>query len=228
MILKSLVLIISESFKWRNRPILENHNSNGPKLTLKIFINNNVIWVISGILFSLFFNDLINNDFAANMVTSLSVFVGLFTTTLILIFDKYIYHYKINDLKEITAEVNLGSLPSDLDTNLLRTKNFSKKFVFISLESLLIAIVCIILLMFPMMIGDDFSEDILGSKLVQKNITFFNLLLFIKNAFILFVRASVFILLFKYFKYMFYIFGALGDYIKGVFDDNIKENSKKS
>ncbi|WP_431293507.1 hypothetical protein [Pedobacter sp. P26] len=221
---ENIKLIIVESFRWRNRNLLENRNFVDKKISFLILIKKNFSQLVFGIFLSVLFRELINKDFAANMVTALSIFVGLFTTTLILIFDKYISHYKIEDKAE-AAMADLSEIPSDLEVNLLRTKNFSKRFVYVSLESLLIAILLIMILLIPLMMGNIFSDiDLLDYKFEFQNLNLVKIKIFSFNFLVFITRVVLYVLLINYFTRMFYVFGALGEYIKGVFDDKIKPN----
>lgn len=225
MMLNNLRLILSESFKWRNRELLVANDFVEARLTFGIFLRKNAILLILGAGFSICFSTLINKDFAANMVTALSVFIGLFTTTLILIFDKYLTNFKVNTDKGNSKESRGLVVPDDIDTNLLRTKNFSERFVYVSLESLLIAIFLVILLMLPMMIGEKFEVTLLDFKFKFSQLEWRDVLLFLNNSLIFLTRLLLFILLYKYFKYMLFIFGALAEYLKGIFEDNIKQKT---
>jgi len=163
--------------------------------------------------FSICFSSFFNSEFAGYAITALSIFIGLFTTVLILIFDKFVNNPNLNTLTEASSELKL---------NVKRTKNFSRKFVFISLEGLLIAICIIVLFLIPLMFKESFVINILDYEFSFNEIDYNSVSLLIKNSIILFSRMFLVILLFKFFKYLFLIFGFLGAYMKGVFDNNVK------
>jgi len=209
---KNIKLILNESYRWRNRKLIESKNFKEPNLTFIKFLLSNVYYLVLGLIISIFFRGFFNSNFAGFAITSLSIFIGLFTTVLILIFDKYLNHSKRNNLEDANPAILL---------DYKRTKNFSRKFVFVSLEALLIAVSVIILLLIPLMLKEGFLIDILKFKFVRGWPDFLSIGLFFSNLLILFTRILLVILLFKFFKYLFIIFGFLGAYIKGVFEDNV-------
>lgn len=208
----NIKLILNESYRWRNRNLIEKEGFVEPKLTFLKFIRANLFYSILGLLVSLFFADFINSDFAGFAITSLSIFIGLFTTVLILIFDKFLNHSKRNELNQASPKTIL---------DYKRTKNFSRKFVFVSIEALLIAVCIIILLLLPLMLKDGYLIDIFKYQFVSEIPDFTSIIVFFKNLMIISTRVFLIILLIKFFKYLFIIFGLLGSYIKGVFDNNV-------
>lgn len=210
---KNIYLILKESYRWRNRNLLEKEGFIEPKLTIsKFFVSNWVIFLI-GIFFSLRFNSFFNSDFAGYAITALSIFIGLFMSVLILVFDKFINNSNLKGIENASSSLKL---------NIKRTKNFSKQFVFISLEGLIIAICIIILFLIPLMFGDDFTTCIMDYRFDFKNINLETISQFIKNSIIIITRILLVILLYKFFKYLFVIFGFLGSYMQGVFNQNVK------
>jgi hypothetical protein len=214
-------LIINESYIWRNRSLLESDKFVNPSLTLRALISKNLAIFIVGLMLSIFFSDLVNPIFAGYTVTALSIFVGLFTTILILIFDKFINNSIVTQKKEKDIYINNKKSLSDSQLSFIRTKNFSRKFVFVSLEGLLIAIAVIIFFLVPLMLKDRFTIDLLNYTFVFNNITINAIGIFFINTLILVIRVFIIIFLYKFFKYLIVIFSLLGSYIKGVFDNNV-------
>jgi hypothetical protein len=214
-------LIINESYIWRNRSLLESDKFVNPSLTLRALISKNLAIFIVGLMLSIFFSDLVNPIFAGYTVTALSIFVGLFTTILILIFDKFINNSIVTQKKEKDIYINNKKSLSDSQLSFIRTKNFSRKFVFVSLEGLLIAIAVIIFFLVPLMLKDRFTIDLLNYTFVFNNITINAIGIFFINTLILVIRVFIIIFLYKFFKYLIVIFSLLVSYIKGVFDNNV-------
>lgn len=211
---ENIKLILKESYRWRNRELLEEKKGFvEPALSRKALFKSNFILFVISIAISLYFGVFFNSDFAGYTITSLSIFIGLFATILILVFDKFISNKNLDNLKDAS---------SDLKLNLKRTKNFSRRFVFISLEGLLIAICIIILLLFPLMLKDSFTIDILKYRFSFSDIDLDTSICFLKNLVVLIIRVLLVVFFFKFFKYLFIIFGYLGEYIKGVFDNKVK------
>jgi len=92
---KNVLLILKESYIWRNRELLEpTVGFIEPKLTLLKFFKHNLILFIISLGLSFVLYSYINEGFAGYLISSLSIFVGLFTSVLILIFDKYLNQKK--------------------------------------------------------------------------------------------------------------------------------------
>lgn len=212
---KNIGLILSESYRWRNRNLIESAGFVEPKLSWKSFIKyNSIIFIISTLL-SFVIYEFINEDFAGYVISSLSIFVGLFTSVLILIFDKYlsmkkIYEETVNPSSNVTASQK-------------KIRNFSMQFVFISLESLLIAVTLIALLLLPLLFKDRYLENVFSYFFVKfEDWNRSNITTFFVNALSCVSRIFIVMLLYKFIKYLFYIFGSLGAFLLGVFKNNIR------
>lgn len=212
---KNIKLILAESYKWRNRELIEPQGFIEPVLTRKSFIKSNLLNFTISFVFSFLFFQFINDDFAGYVISSLSIFVGLFTSVLILIFDKY-----INQKKEFDAIKNPSAI-ANVEQHKLR--NFSTQFVFISLESLLIALTLIALLLIPLLLKERYLINITEYNFENfENVNFENTTNFFVNIISISSRTFIIMLLYKYIKYLFYIFGSLGAFLMGVFKKNIK------
>jgi len=47
---KNIILILKESFKWRNRDLLEKKNNDPPQLTFKNILKSNIYYIIFAIM----------------------------------------------------------------------------------------------------------------------------------------------------------------------------------
>ncbi len=212
---KNIGLILSESYRWRNRNLIEPAGFTEPKLSWKNFVKYNIVIFAISTPLSLVIYEFINEDFAGYVISSLSIFVGLFTSVLILIFDKYL------SMKKIYEEtIN----PSDnVTTSQKKIRNFSMQFVFISLESLLIAVTLIALLLLPLLFKDRYLENVFSYFFVQiEDWTATNITTFFVNILSCGSRIFIVMLLYRFIKYLFYIFGSLGAFLLGVFKNNIR------
>lgn len=212
---KNIGLILSESYRWRNRNLIESAGFIEPKLSWTNFIKYNILIFAISTPLSFVIYEFINEDFAGYVISSLSIFVGLFTSVLILIFDKYlsmkkIYEETVNPSSNITASQK-------------KIRNFSMQFVFISLESLLIAVTLIALLLLPLLFKDRYLENVFSYFFVNfEDWTISNITTFFVNILSCGSRIFIVMLLYKFIKYLFYIFGSLGAFLLGVFKNNIR------
>lgn len=212
---KNIALILSESYRWRNRNLIESAGFVEPRLSTNNFFKSNALIFFVSMPLSLAIYEFINEDFAGYVISSLSIFVGLFTSVLILIFDKYlsmrkIYENTVNPSANITASQK-------------KITNFSMQFVFISLESLLIAVTLIALLLLPLLFKDKYLENIFSYLFVKsEDWTRANITNFFVNTLACGSRIFIVMLLCKFIRYLFYIFGSLGAFLLGVFKNNIR------
>ncbi len=120
-----------------------------PKLRICkwLFFFSKAQWIIIGIsiVISLFIPKGISSDFAGYIVSGLSLFVGIFFTFIITLYDKFKnidfskYDKKISEEKHYIG---------------IRLKNFFKKVTVLSLYSIILSIICIILLSITLLFGE--------------------------------------------------------------------------
>lgn len=211
-ILKNILLIINESYKWRNRELLISKGGNQlKKLTFWGLIRNNLLLFITFSTLIYFCPNIINTDLAGYLINALSIFIGLFTTVLILFFDKYLIH-----------RTNIESNNKNNETihlEKIRVKNFSTRFVFITLETILIAIVLIALLSSPLVLGDFFKEDL---SLYFFKVGLKQIIIFLGLGLISLIKLLTLVLFYKLGIRLLFVFGSLGEYMLSIFNNKIK------
>lgn len=147
---KNIILILKESFKWRNRDLLEKKNNDPPQLTFKNILKSNIYYIIFAIIISLFVNNLFKDEkISTFLITLFSILICFIVPALTLIFNKFLGRNIENKENRISNK-----------DEFTRTKNFSRKFIFILLESLLICFTLIVLLLLIVMFNDFFIIDI--------------------------------------------------------------------
>jgi len=207
---KNIILILKESFKWRNRDLLEKKNNDPPQLTFKNILKSNIYYIIFAIIISLFVNNLFKDEkISTFLITLFSILICFIVPALTLIFDKFLG-------KNIENKENRISNKDEF----IRTKNFSRKFIFILLESLLICFTLIVLLLLIVMFNDFFIIDIMKYRFVT--ISKYSILIGVKNFFIITFKIIIITLVIRLFVFIFYLLGALGEYMKGVLDGKTK------
>ncbi|MBN9285640.1 MULTISPECIES: hypothetical protein [unclassified Flavobacterium] len=215
-ILDNLLLIINESYRWRKRELLiskKNEETESKKLSLFGVLKNNILYFIMFGSITYFFPNLINSDLAGYLINALSIFVGLFTSVLILFFDKYLTH-----------KANIQSSKEDNESVLLekiKVKNFSTRFVFITLETILIAVVLIGFLSSPLVFKDFFKEDVKTYYFKFENNN--AIILFLGLSIIYIIKSLTLLLFYKLLSRLLFIFGSLGEYMFSVFNNKIKK-----
>jgi len=87
---KNIILILKESFKWRNRNLLEKNND-PPQLTFKNILKSNIYYIIFAIIISLFVNNLFKDEkISTFLITLFSILICFIVPALTLIFDKFL------------------------------------------------------------------------------------------------------------------------------------------
>ena len=206
---KNIILILKESFKWRNRNLLEKNND-PPQLTFKNILKSNIYYIIFAIIISLFVNNLFKDEkISTFLITLFSILICFIVPALTLIFDKFLERNIENKENRISNK-----------DEFTRTKNFSRKFIFILLESLLICFTLIVLLLLIVMFNDFFIIDIKEYRFVT--ISKYSILIGVKNFFIITFKIIIITLVIRLFVFIFYLLGALGEYMKGVLDGKTK------
>lgn len=205
--------IINESYKWRNRDLLvKKGESKDIKLGFFDLLRKNIFFILVFFVFTFFFQNIINTELAVYLITALSIFIGLFTSVLIMFFDKYISH------KSKTSSLNVDSNET-VQLEKLRVANFSIKFISITLETILIAISLIILLSSPLLFGDFFKKNIFDHTF---KFGLIEGILFLGFVLISVIKTLTILLLFKLCFRLFFIFGFLGEYMFAVLNNKIK------
>lgn len=205
--------ILSESYKWRNRDLLEKNDVENPKLTFRKILFSNKYYLIISLVISLFVKNLFIENITTFLMTSLSIFIGLFISILILIFDKFLNHNENYNKKVIENKID----NSDLKLNFIRTRNFTRRFVFVLLESLIIAFTTIILLLITLTFNKMFLRNLTDYEFTYfKSIDYTNVVTFFQNVFTLIVKTLIMVLMIRFCVFLFFLFGALGEYMKGV------------
>ena len=207
---KNIILILKESFKWRNRNLIEKKNNDPPQLTFKNILKSNIYYIIFAIIISLFVNNLFKDEkISTFLITLFSILICFIVPALTLIFDKFLGRNIENKENRISNK-----------DEFTRTKNFSRKFIFILLESLLICFTLIVLLLLIVMFNDFFIIDIIKYRFVT--ISKDSILIGVKNFFIITFKIIIITLVIRLFVFIFYLLGALGEYMKGVLDGKTK------
>lgn len=202
----NLKLIFKESYRWRNSDL----SSDGSEIKFTFFSKTNFIIVVISTLVSLINADI--NDTVLNAIlTFASIYSSLIIPVIIMVYDKYVQN-PLNNLNEIQQKSDGAK------TRIKVFKNFTSRFVFTALETVIIAIfLIIIILIYKSCSTTNENLCIWNYKFVQFNsassLLFFKLLLnqVLK---IFFIAVMV-----RFLYFIFFSIGALGDF----FNNGLKE-----
>ncbi|MFL9837107.1 hypothetical protein ABS768_06320 [Flavobacterium sp. ST-75] len=214
---KNIVKILNESYKWRNNELLSK-KIESPPVSIAQILKSNFFFFLFGLGISVFVPSFFRENITTFIMTSLSIFIGLFVSILILVFDKFIQYKQRFDDEVKTNEDKLNLKP-----NFIRTRNFSRRFVFVLLETLIIAFVAIIFLSITLIFDESYLKDVKQYDFVLwKDIDLKSVWYCIRNLLILFSKSVIIVLLLRFCIYLFFLFSSLGEYMKGVLYDKIE------
>lgn len=145
-----LKMLVSDGHKWQNSDI------NGKLIKPKFYFSFMqwiaiCISIISAFLLSVGFN----KDFIGYIIASLSIFIGLFLTLILTVFDRF-----------QKLDFNKPNLSEKEEMFLIQRKNFFKQFTALTSYSILISLLCIVLLSLSLL-GDFFNLNINHYSLIK-------------------------------------------------------------
>jgi hypothetical protein len=190
--------LISDGHKWQYTDI------NG-KVEKPRYYFSSIQWIIIivSLISSYFLPKGFNNNFIGYIIASLSIFIGLFLTLILTIFDKF---QKINFSKKEISEIERVSL--------IQTKNFFKQFTALTSYSILISLCCIGLLSLSLL-SEFFNTNPAEYRFIYdiSEIAWSNILTFIYILSILFYRLLVFYFLFDFILILVFSLSSIYNYI---------------
>ena len=127
--------LISDAHYWQYTDI----NGIGKKPRL-YFSSFQIIFLVLSISLSLSMDKNFNKDFVGYLMATLSIFIGMFLTIIISMFDKF------QNINFPTSEKDRELMSHDEENSLVQIKNFFKKFTALTFYSIIISILCILFL----------------------------------------------------------------------------------
>ena len=128
--------LVKAAHRYQYVKITDNYDNNKSK-PIFYFTFLQIMIIIVSILISLFTKEGINSNFAGFIISALSLFVGIFFTFLLTLYDKF---------KNIDFSKYLKTKDIYENTKGIKLKNFFKKITVLSLYAVVLCIVSIILL----------------------------------------------------------------------------------
>ncbi len=125
-----LVLLIREAHKWQNTDIAGNERK--PKLW---FSPLQWVFVLLSLIISYSSENFMKIDFIGYIIAALSIFIGLFLSMIISIFDKF-----------RSLDFSSENMSESKRAILIKTKNYFKQFTTLTTYAILISILTIVLL----------------------------------------------------------------------------------
>jgi hypothetical protein len=164
--------LIQDGHKWQYTDI------NGKEKKPKFFFNGVQCFCIVLSLIALFvIKSGFNHDFAGYIIAALSLFVGLFLSLILTVFDKY---------QKLSADEKRSFYE---ETSQNQRNNFIKQFIALTSYAILISVFCIFLLGFSLL-SESLNQNIFGFELVNsfKEVTLIKIIDCIEVLFIIIYR----------------------------------------
>lgn len=194
--------IFIQSYQWRNTDLSQEKS----KKDFRIFSVLNLSILSISIIIALFSKTL-SETTLNSILTFTSIFATLIIPVLIMVYDKFVTNPNKN-LNEVQQKSR------DAKDTLNIHKNFTKRFIFTSLENVFIAITIIsIIIIYKSFLNNFFNINIYDYSMT---VTFEieNILLFFHVISVIILKTLFIFLLMKFIWFLFYSIGALGDFFK--------------
>lgn len=202
----NLKFIFTESYRWRNSDL----SSDGSSIKFTLFSKTNFNIILISTLISAIKSDI--DDTVLNAIlTFASIYSSLIIPVIIMVYDKYIQN-PVNNLSEVQQK-------SEGAKNRIRIfKNFTSRFVFTALETVIIAIFLIIIILIykscAISKNNLFIWDYEFVKLSKESFSLFLTIFLNLISKIFFITIMI-----RFLYFIFFSIGALGDF----FNDGLKE-----
>jgi len=146
----------------------------------------------------------ISTDFITDIMAALSIFIGLFTNVIFVIYNRF-----------SIIPIDTPTTNNNVKIENLKLKNFLRQFTFVTGKNLLVATVIIALLTIIILFESFFNVNIRNFELVefpQWNCK--NILTFLQLLIVVFVRFQILYLIINFFLLLLYSLGALFTFLK--------------
>lgn len=202
---KDIVELLNEAWSYQYKEIGEKEEVNKENKPYLFFSNFQFVIIIVCILLIIIKTDGFGNEFSGYIISSLSLFVGLFFTFIIVLYDKF----KSIDFSKHKKDINLKLYHEGV-----RMKNFFKKITILTLYAILLSLICIVLLCASLLFPD------LSNNLSYKRLTF-DKFLYIENLILIFktfYRLITYYFILDFLLITVYIISAFYDFLIGEYD----------
>jgi len=147
----------------------------------------------------------LNGDCIGYAISALSIFIGLFASLIITMYDRYLQLPKLDGTE--TDAVRVDSI---------KVKNFIKQFTFVTGKDLLIATTIIGLMSLSIVFKIHMAQNVDNYHFVRSwnHFSYKSVLLFCDLSFVIIVRVSILYLILDFFLLLLYSLGALFSFLK--------------
>ncbi|SDK92951.1 hypothetical protein SAMN04487898_11349 [Pedobacter sp. ok626] len=198
-------ILFNEGTKWEFTEILGNGNPTNQNDIFRRSLKKRGIMIVPSLLFCYLLKSGFSTDFIGYTMAALSIFIGLFTNLIIVVYGRYTTIPPISSTTNHLTQINI-----------LKLKNFIKQFTFVTGKNLLISTYLIALMSLVLLFKSYFSVDITEYSPI-KNLSEINsstIITFVNLFIILIVRIQIIYLIIDFFILLLYSLGALFSFLK--------------
>ncbi|MCK9236413.1 MAG: hypothetical protein M0Q41_12790 [Bacteroidales bacterium] len=200
---KNLKDLIYDAHRFQYTTITDTKETAEQKKPLCFFTKVQWLFIIISIIFASLIKNGFKIDFAGYIISGLSLFIGVFFTFLITLYDKF-------------QKFDFSILPEKQDEGKLfqntKRKNFFKRISVLSLYSVLLSILLITLLSLTLLFTEEINNYLNIFEFIYK-IKFYHATEIIKNIFIFLYRLITFYFLFNFISITIFIISSYYDFL---------------
>ena len=204
---RHIKLLFNDGTDWEFKEILL---SNAPvQSTLRLSWKKRSVLALPSIIICYFLSAGFSSEFIGYAMAALSIFIGLFTNLIVVVYGRYSILPNINSITNNQERLNI-----------VRLKNFIKQFTFVTGKNLLISTYLIFLMCIIMLFSTYFAFDLKKYQIIKDfaEINAKSICNFADATFITVIRFQVIYLLIDFFVLLLYSLGALFAFLKGEYN----------
>lgn len=205
---KNLIDLIKEAHKYQYADISDSKDQIDTKKPFFFFTKVQWGLVIMAVLVNILIKSGYNTEFCGYVISGLSLFVGIFFTFIIALYDRFTN----TDFSKYNYDNSKENYPFGV-----RLKNYYKKTTVLSIYLILLSIVCIILLSCTLLFDSILNQDLDPIRILP-NICNESFLFVIKTIGIFVYRSSIFYFLTNFVVITVYLTSSIYDFIISEYD----------
>lgn len=210
-----LLIVFKEGTKWEYKEVIETKDNKTTPDMIKRFSLKKRFWLLSfSILSVLLLNTGFNSDFIGYTIAALSIFIGLFTSLVITMYQRFF---------TIPSDTEKEEIRSDAEkTDAIKLRNFIRQFTFVTGKNLLISTFIIFLATFSLLCDSWLQKGVFEYSPIIKceQLSFSTISNGLLVSFLLLYRIAFIYLLFDFFILLLYSLGALFAFLKSEYSPN--------
>lgn len=208
MSFRNIIDLIKDAHEYQYADIADTKEQKEAKKPKVFFTKIQWIILVSSVAVNIILYNGYNKDFCGYVISGLSLFVGIFFTFIIALYDKF------NNIDFPQFHISVSEDKCKIG---IRLKNYFKKTTVLSLYLIILSIICILLLSCTLLFDSFFNQD-LNILEILKNIQEKSIWYFVKVLGIFIYRSVVFYFLIDFVLLSVYLTSSIYDFIISEYD----------